>query len=105
MATVLMKCNEGLWSISFGLPNGKIKTIDFKPKEEGGPCVAEVPVEVDYVDDFNKKHRFQENYAQSLLNAKNSKGEKAYPFLEVVSVKENPVIDLEEEKPKKGKRQ
>ena len=103
MATVLMKCNEGPWSISFGLPNGKIKTIGFKPLEEGGPCVAEVPVEVDYIDDFNKKHRFLDNYAQSLLNAKNSKGDKAYPFLEVISVKESPVI--EEEKPKKGKRQ
>lgn len=97
MATVLIKNTLGRQDMSFSLPNGKKVVIDFKPVEEGGDCLAEVPVEVDYKDDFKNTHRFHENYASFLL--------KSYPHLEVVKVNKDTVLEKKtvEEPRKKGK--
>lgn len=105
MATVLMKSTVGAVSFSYDLPNGKRNEIKFTKGEGQEDFTAEVPTTIEYKDDFNNTKVFHDNYAQFLLNAKNGKGEKAYPYLEIVSIKEKPIAEKVEDVPKgKGKK-
>ena len=75
----------GALGLKTSSPNGKDLIVKFQQKkgETDSPFLAEVPVQVEYVDDFNQKKVFHDNYAQHIVNNYD---------VEIVEIKEKPVV-------------
>lgn len=82
MATAKIKSTIGDFETKLDLPTGKPLKIKWSKDNN---FVTEVPVEVNYKDDFGHAKVAVKNYAQDLINA--------YPHLELVEeVQPDPIV-------------
>jgi hypothetical protein len=91
MATAKIKSTSGNFAIKIDLPNGRVFKLDWNEKNDH---TVDVPVGVNFKDDFGREHTVIGNLAQHLLNN--------YDFMELVEeVKPDPIVAPKVEKRRK----